>query len=247
MRIYGIADLHLAIGAPEKTMEVFGEPWIAYHEKIRTRWIETISHQDIVLLPGDISWAMHLEEAKKDFAFIDALPGTKYMIRGNHDYWSSASAKKINQALPHSLHYLSQGMCVIHPKLAVVGVRLWDSSSICIAPQCFQGDGNQPHREYRESDEKIFLREQGRLRRALDSVPRDVDRIIVMTHYPPISSDGSSGPIASMLEADKRISHCIFGHMHKVRVPLEGFGQIRGIQYSLVAADYIDFVPQRIL
>ena len=98
-----------------------------------------------------------------------------------------------------------------------------------------------------ESDEKIFLREQGRLRRALDSVPKNIEQIIVMTHYPPISSDGSLGSVAHMLEADKRISHCIFGHMHKVRVPLEGFGYIRGIQYSLVAADYLDFVPQRIL
>ncbi|AQT77581.1 metallophosphoesterase [Chlamydia gallinacea] len=247
MRIYGIADLHLAIGVPEKTMEVFGEPWIAYHEKIKNRWREVVSPQDIVLLPGDISWAMRLEQVKKDFAFIDSLPGTKYMIRGNHDYWSSASAAKINQVLPSSLHYLSQGMCVIHPKLAVVGVRLWDSSSIYIAPQCFQDTGNPHYHEVGESDEKIFLREQGRLRRALDSVPKNIEQIIVMTHYPPISSDGSLGSLAHMLEADKRISHCIFGHMHKVRVPLEGFGYIRGIQYSLVAADYLDFVPQRIL
>lgn len=247
MRIYGIADLHLAIGVPEKTMEVFGEPWLSYHEKIQKHWRETVSSEDIVLLPGDISWAMHLEEAKEDFAFIHSLPGTKYMIRGNHDYWSSASVTKINQALPSSLHYLSQGMCIVHPRLAVVGMRLWDSSSITIAPQCFQDTGKQQNREFNESDEKIFLREQGRLRRALDSVPKDIENIIVMTHYPPISSNGSSGPIAQMLEADARVTHCVFGHMHKVRRPLEGFGKIRGIEYRLVAADYIDFVPQRIL
>ncbi|MEF9496674.1 metallophosphoesterase [Chlamydia sp. 04-14] len=244
MQIYAIADLHLAIGVPEKTMEVFGEPWISYHEKIRERWEETVAPEDIVLLPGDISWAMHIEEAKEDFSFIGSLPGTKYMIRGNHDYWSSASATKISQILPENLHYLSQGFALLHPKKAVVGVRLWDSPTICVAPECFQSPLLGKERHYSEQDEKIFLRELGRLQRALEAVPEDVDQIIVMTHYPPISSDGTPGPVSEMLEVDGRVSHCLFGHMHKVRSPLEGFGIIRDIDYRLVAADYIDFIPQ---
>ncbi|QEM73519.1 phoshohydrolase [Chlamydia abortus] len=247
MQIYGIADLHLAIGVPEKTMEVFGQPWISYHEKIRERWQQTVSPEDIVLLPGDISWAMHIEEAKEDFSFLGSLPGTKYMIRGNHDYWSSASVTKIAQVLPESLYYLAQGFSIIQPDMAVVGVRLWDSPTIRIASQCFQSSPPEKAREYNEKDEKIFLRELGRLQRALEAVPKNIEQIIVMTHYPPISSDGSPGPVSQMLEADGRVSHCLFGHMHKVRAPLEGFGHIRTIEYRLVAADYIDFIPQVII
>ncbi|BAE81644.1 conserved hypothetical protein [Chlamydia felis Fe/C-56] len=247
MQIYGIADLHLAIGVPEKTMEVFGEPWISYQEKIRERWQQTITPADIVLLPGDISWAMHIQEAKEDFDFLGDLPGTKYMIRGNHDYWSSASATKISHILPENLHYLAQGFAVIQPRIAVVGVRLWDSPTIRVAPQCFQAPHPEKERDYSEQDEKIFSRELGKLQRALGAVPKDIEQIIVMTHYPPISSDGSSGPVSQLLEADGRVSHCIFGHMHKVSSFLEGFGKIRNIEYKLVAADYIDFIPQVIM
>ncbi|WP_348663678.1 metallophosphoesterase [Chlamydia vaughanii] len=243
MQIYGIADLHLAIGVPEKTMEIFGEPWISYHEKIRERWEKIVNPEDVVFLPGDISWAMHLEQAKEDFAFLGTLPGTKYMIRGNHDYWSSASATKISKVLPENLHYLSQGYAIFEPKKAIVGVRLWDSPTIHVAPECFQTP-SLGKKEFTEKDEQIFLREQGRLQRALEAVPKEVEQIIVMTHYPPISSDGSKGPIAEMLENNGKVTHCLFGHMHKVRAPLEGFGKIRGIEYRLVAADYIDFVPQ---
>ncbi|AAP04886.1 metallophosphoesterase [Chlamydia caviae] len=244
MQIYAIADLHLAIGVPEKTMEIFGEPWISYHEKIRERWEKIVNPEDIVLLPGDISWAMHIEEAKKDFAFLGSLPGTKYMIRGNHDYWSSASTTKITQVLPENVHYLAQGFSLLHPEIAIVGVRLWDSPTIRVAPECFQSPLPEKERHYSEKDEKIFSRELGRLQRALEAVPQNIEQIIVMTHYPPISSDGTPGPVSQMLEADGRISHCLFGHMHKVSSPLKGFGMIGTIDYRLVAADYIDFIPQ---
>lgn len=246
MRIYAIADLHLAIATPDKTMEIFGEPWCSYHEKIRTRWQQIVGAEDVVLLPGDISWAMHLEQAKLDFDFLHSLPGKKVMIRGNHDFWSSASASKITQALPCSVHYLSQGMACLDARRAVVGVRLWDSPTIRVSTHCFQ-NGSPQGKVYTPQDEKIFLREQGKLERALHSVPRDIEEVIVMTHYPPISSDGEPGPISQMLEADGRVSICLFGHMHKVRAPLPGFGHIRGIQYSLVAADYVDFIPQVVL
>ncbi|WP_100934530.1 metallophosphoesterase [Candidatus Chlamydia corallus] len=246
MHIYGLADLHLALGVPKKTMEVFGEPWIGYHQKIRSRWEAIVNPEDIVLLPGDISWAMNLSEAHKDFAFIGDLPGTKYMIRGNHDYWSSASRSKIVQALPPSLYYLTQGFTLLKPHLAIVGVRLWDSPTICVKSECLLVPPVQ-EKLYTEQDEKIFLREFGRLKRAIAALPKEVTEVIVMTHYPPISSDGTSGPVSELLETDGRVSLCLFGHLHKVRRPIDGFGNIRGIQYLLVAADYVDFIPQEVL
>ncbi|SPN73726.1 Predicted phosphoesterase or phosphohydrolase,Calcineurin-like phosphoesterase [Chlamydia serpentis] len=246
MNIYGLADLHLALGVPQKTMEIFGEPWIGYHEKIRNRWEALVTPEDLVLLAGDISWAMNLSEAGKDFAFLGDLPGTKYMIRGNHDYWSSASTSKIVKALPPSLYYLAQGFALVAPNLAVVGVRLWDSPTICVKNHCLLTPFIE-EKPYTEQDEKIFLREVGRLKRALAALPKEVAQVIVMTHYPPISSDGTPGPISELLETDGRISLCLFGHLHSVQRPINGFGNIRGINYLLVAADYVDFTPQEVL
>ncbi|ANH78405.1 putative phosphoesterase [Candidatus Chlamydia sanziniae] len=242
-----MADLHLSLGVPQKTMEVFGEPWIGYHKKIREQWKARVTPKDIVLIAGDISWAKDLLEAERDFAFVDALPGTKYMIRGNHDYWSSASTKKIRMALPPSLNYLTSGYAQLSPELAVVGVRLWDSPTIHIAYTCQAFSTQVQSKPYTEHDEKIFLREFGRLKKALDSLPKEVTQVIVMTHYPPISSDGSPGPVSELLEADGRVSLCIFGHLHKIHQSMRVFGKIRGIDYVLVAADYVNFIPQEIL
>lgn len=250
MRIYGLSDLHLSFGIPEKSMEIFGEPWIGYHDKIRLAWNKMITPQDIVLLPGDISWAMTLEEVKQDFKFLSSLPGNKYMIRGNHDYWSSASAKKLSQYLPPQLHYLSQGFAVLSPQCAVVGVRLWDSPTIQIDQRIFAIDENATKagkKEYTEQDQKIFLRELNRLQRALEALPKETENVIVMTHYPPISYDGTPSMVSDLLESDGRVTHCLFGHLHKVRTPLEGFGKIRGITYTLLSADYVNFVPQVIV
>lgn len=249
MRIYGLADLHLALGVPQKTMEIFGEPWTNYHEKIQKFWMQNVLSEDIVLLPGDISWAMNLEEAEKDFQFLASLPGTKYMIRGNHDYWSSASATKLSKYLPSNIHYLSQGHAMLSEHRAVVGVRLWDSPSINPGANIFAQQLEAPifGNNYSEKDEKIFLREYHRLQRAFQALPEEVEEVIVMTHYPPISFDGTPSVVSELLEADGRVSHCLFGHLHNVRKPLEGFGMIRGITYSLLAADYLNFTPQVIL
>ena len=242
MRIFALADLHLSLGVPEKTMELFGEPWIGYHHKIETHWQELVTQQDIVCLPGDISWAMHLEEAQVDFDFLESLPGTKYMIRGNHDYWSSASATKLSKVLPETLHYLARGYVLLNPFQAIVGVRLWDDQDIQL---CFGDHGQVSEgRALTLQDEKIFLRELGRLERALNELPSSVEDVLVMTHYPPISNDGTPGLVSKLLESDGRVSRCLFGHLHKVPRPFPGFGNIRGINYTLVAADYVDFTPQ---
>ncbi|WP_370894925.1 metallophosphoesterase [Chlamydia muridarum] len=242
MRVFALADLHLSFGVPEKTMEVFGEPWVDYHHKIEAHWRDLITEEDIICLPGDISWAMRLEEAQQDFHFLGSLPGVKYMIRGNHDYWSSASSAKLSKVLPETLHYLSQGYVLLNAHQAIVGVRLWDSQDIRIqwGDTCESSQG----RELTEQDEKIFLREVGRLERALKELPSSVEEVLVMTHYPPISNDGTPGLVSKLLEADGRVSQCLFGHLHKVPRPFPGFGKIRGIDYRLVAADYVDFIPQ---
>src|ERR1700690_1967274 len=105
MAIWAIADLHLAFGTPEKSMEVFGEPWITYTDKIKKNWLELISSEDLVLIHGDISWAMRPEEARIDLEWIHQLPGTKVILRGNHDYWWT-SLRQIEKILPPPLHLI---------------------------------------------------------------------------------------------------------------------------------------------
>lgn len=244
MPIYALADMHLSFGSPEKTMEVFGDPWINYHHKIKAAWEATVSPEDVVLLPGDISWAKSPDDVIKDFNWIADLPGMKYMIRGNHDYWSSIATSRLQTLLPSSLSYLFQGTILLRPDLAVVGVRLWDTSDIVVAAECF--DYPVIPKALTDQDEKIFLREFRRMERALASLPNSVEEIVVMTHYPPISSDGTPGRVSSLLEKDGRVTHVLFGHLHKVKAPIPGFGKIRGIQYHLVAADYVNFIPQAI-
>ncbi len=99
MAVWALADLHLSFGVPGKSMDLFGDKWAGHPEKIRTHWLRLIAPDDLVLLPGDISWAMHTEDAQPDLDFIAALPGTKVMIRGNHDYWWN-SLNKVEKILP---------------------------------------------------------------------------------------------------------------------------------------------------
>ncbi len=126
MTVWAIADLHLSFGIKDKEMDVFGKEWHNHHAKIEQHWREDITNEDLVLLAGDISWAKRLEEALPDLSWINALPGTKVMIRGNHDYWWS-SPSKVRDALPSSLHII-QNDTFEWNDVAIAGSRLWDST-----------------------------------------------------------------------------------------------------------------------
>ena len=127
MKLFAIADLHLSF-AVNKPMDVFGQAWENHPEKIRREWLETVGQEDVVLIPGDISWAMRLSEAQPDFAFLQELPGTKVIIRGNHDYWWS-SLSKVRQALPPSVIPL-QNTSAVFGGVGIAGTRLWIDPSL---------------------------------------------------------------------------------------------------------------------
>ena len=122
-KIWALADLHLAHSVPSKNMAVFGPVWEGYMDKMAASWKELVKPDDLVLLPGDITWAMKLEEAKIDLAWIDSLPGTKVLIRGNHDYWWS-SAKKMSEMFPPSVHFIHNNAYHFND-IAIGGSRLW--------------------------------------------------------------------------------------------------------------------------
>lgn len=238
MKIWAIADLHLCFGVPNKSMEPFGPIWKNYPEKIRNSWTERVATNDLVLIAGDISWAMHREEAQKDLEFIHQLPGIKVMIKGNHDYWWGTYAK-VTQGLPQSIHII-QNNSFTYQNVTIGGTRLWDSKEI----RC-QGLFSAPFEpSFSEQDEKIYLRELERLRLSLRQLNNEAEIRIAMTHYPPISSDLSDSSVSKILEEFK-INFCVFGHLHNV-LPSPTFGKKNLVQYDLTAADYLNFAPKEI-
>lgn len=246
MTIWALSDLHLAFGAPDKSMEVFGPEWAGYAEKIEKNWRKTVGPKDLVLIPGDICWAMRLEEALIDLKWIDALPGTKVILRGNHDYWWS-SASKLKKVMPPSIHFI-QNDVFNWGDATIGGSRLWDSDEYNFNQLVhFQENPRAQTKELvkAEADDKIFKRELERLKLSLSQLDPKAKIRIALTHYPPIGADLQPSRASEILE-EYRIAICVFGHLHSLKkAPF--FGEARGIRYILTSCDYLDFVPLRIL
>lgn len=247
MKIWAIADLHLALSVPEKTMDFFGEPWTGYTDKIQKHWLEHIKSDDLVLIPGDISWAMKLEQARIDLEWIHNLPGTKVILRGNHDYWWS-SLKQIQAVLPPSIH-LIQNNAMDWYGIGIAGSRLWDTSEYRFQHYINYKDNPRAksitEEDTTEESEKIFARELGRLETSLKALPAKSVLRIVMTHYPPISADLQPSRVSALLEKHQ-IDICVFGHLHNVKKGHTLFGTKSGVAYHLTSADYLDFIPLKI-
>jgi len=233
MRIFAISDLHLSFSSG-KPMDVFGEHWTDHHLLIEKHWKELIGEKDIVLLPGDLSWAMTYDEADSDLKWLGNMPGRKIITRGNHDYWWS-SISRVREKLPSSIFPL-QHTSFESETAVITGTRGW------ITPLSD---------EYRESrDEKIYNRELGRLELALESaaeVMEEGKRLIVMMHYPPVVSAGVTG--FSKLLSEAGVDICVYGHIHLSPGSWpEGLDtELDGVKYMLVSADYLDFKPVRII
>lgn len=228
MELYAIGDLHLP-GGQDKPMDIFGPGWTDHPERIRNVWLENITEHDIVLIPGDISWAMTLEDAKEDLAYLGSLPGCIVMIRGNHDYWWS-SIGKVRAALPANVKALQNDHYALPDGTAICGTRGWDI----------------PVPESDAHDVKLYRREVGRLELSLESVRRaGLDPRIAMLHYPPTMQDGRRTDMTDLLEA-YGVQLCVYGHLHGPARRRALNGTVRGVEYRLVACDAIDFAPVHI-
>lgn len=245
MTIWALADLHLAKSVPAKDMAVFGSSWEGYMDKIEEAWRSCVDSTDLVLLPGDISWAMKLEESLLDFEWIHSLPGTKLMIRGNHDYWWSSS-KKMAEKLPPSMHFIHN--TAFHwNDVAIGGSRLWDTPEYCFDGYIhFQENRAAKVKEERVDDAAIFERELERLRLSLQQMNPSAQLKIAMTHYPPISADLRPSRASALLE-EFGVHICVFGHLHNIKKDVKMFGKKGGVHYILTAADYLDFKPLQIV
>lgn len=243
MAVWVIADLHLSFGTPNKKMDIFGPRWARHAERIHENWTAQIQKDDLVLLPGDISWAKHMEEALPDLKWIEALPGTKALIRGNHDYWWS-SIKKVREALPPSLHSI-QNDAFNWQGYSIAGSRLWDTPEFTYNALIeFSGEpqvselpsGNTQH------DEKIFERELHRLELSLQQMDPQAHTRVVMTHYPPIGPERSLSRSSKLLSKYK-VDTCVFGHLHNIKEDtLPPFTE-GGVRYLLTACDYLKCQP----
>lgn len=239
MAIYAISDLHLSFNKMvdpeqidpakdiEKPMDIFG--WQEHYVQIRNNWLKTVKEEDTVLIPGDISWAMKLEQAKYDFAWIDKLPGRKILSPGNHEYYAS-SKKKVRDALPDRMEWIDADFTLVEDYV-VAGTRGWT----------LPGDKSFVE----EEDRKIYERQVGRLKLALEAAQKahPQKRKIVMLHFPPITKHATESKFMDLLE-EYQVSICIYGHLHGKEAHNEALqGVIRGVRCHLVACDAVDFHP----
>ncbi|HLB53145.1 MAG TPA: metallophosphoesterase [Chlamydiales bacterium] len=249
-KIWAIGDLHLSFGVKDKSMDLFGPEWENHAEQIASHWKACIHPDDLVLIPGDISWAMRLEDALIDLEWIDRLPGTKVMIKGNHDYWWG-SLKKVSSQLPPSIH-LIQNQAFHWRGVAIGGARLWDTPEYGFSKYVeFKENPKEkaPNAEVivqEEMNQKIFDRELHRLDLSLQSFQPESQIRIAMTHYPPIGADLAPSRTSQILEK-YGVKICVFGHLHAIKAGIPLFGEKNGIRYVLTSADYIRFQPVPIL
>lgn len=228
MRVFAIADPHLSRAAP-KPMTIFGAGWEGHPESFFKGWRETVTPGDLVLVPGDISWAMTLEGALPDLHDIAALPGTKVLLRGNHDFWWP-SITRLRAALPEGVYAL-QNDALRLGKLVLAGTRGW----LCPGSSTFGAE-----------DERIYQRELGRLQLSLNAARKlrqPGDLLIVMLHYPPTNLRLEPSGFTELL-TQANADAVVFGHLHGDHRAVERVGQTPA---HLVAADALGFVPKLIV
>ncbi len=227
MNIYAISDLHLSL-AVNKPMDVFGPEWINHSEKLRKNWDKCISDGDIVLVPGDISWALNEKEAIPDLDFISQRPGIKILVRGNHDYWwKRQSTNRLRKIVPSNIILLHRNG-IVFENIGIAGTRGWRFENAC--------DFNDSAKQH-----KLIEREIGHLEVSLKAIAESKVKI-VMLHYPPFNTDLSPTPFADMLRINK-VDILVYGHIHSGEY-LEG--DIGGVQYIFAASDKLNFSPRLI-
>ena len=225
MNVYAISDLHLS-GAAAKPMDIFGAGWEGHFEKIKTDWREKVKSNDVVLISGDISWAMKLSDALVDLRAIAELPGKKVFIRGNHDYWWNGITKLRDSAPDDSFVFLQTDSVRIG-ELVIVGSRGWTCPG---SP------------DYTEQDQKLYLREAERFRLAFldaDRLAQEGDKKLAMIHYPPFSLKTEETLFTELFEKNG-VEKVVFGHIHGAAYfPLKTFKS--GIEYVLASCDKVGF------
>lgn len=228
MAVYAIGDLHFSPN-DSKPMDIFG--WGDHKEKILRDWNARVQEEDIVIVAGDVSWAMKFDEAKENLDTINQLKGKKIILKGNHDYWWQSLAK-MHAAYPeilflHNNHYSDD-------QVVIFGTRGW------VVPQSA---------DFTEDDQRVFDREMGRLKLSMDSYTGSYEgkTTIVAMHYPPVNEKNQDSQLTQLMK-DQKIDHMLYGHLHGIESFRNVFeGEKNGTMYHLVSADFMDFKLKKIL
>lgn len=229
MSLYAIGDLHFSTSV-NKPMDIFGDNWEDHQNKIINNWKEIIKEDDTVLVLGDTSWAMNMKEAKEDLDIIDNLPGKKVFIKGNHDFWWS-SLSKLKSAYKE-ITFL-QNSYYKYENIGICGTRGW----LC------------PNEvKFNEDDEKIYKREQLRLKMSLEAaIKDDCEELVAITHYPPTNDKLEESEFTKIFE-EYNVKKVVYGHLHGAESFEMGLKGVRNnVEYILASSDYIDFKPIKIM
>ncbi len=224
MAVFAIGDTHLSLSC-DKPMDIF-KGWDNYADRLKTNWNKVVSDGDTVVIPGDVSWAMSLPEAVKDFGFLHELKGKKLLLKGNHDYWWNTLGK-MNAFLSEngfdSIAFIHNSAAAAGA-IAVCGTRGWSFE-----------DG--------ENDKKVLLREAGRLKASIDAAKKLNGEPIVFLHYPPLSDTELCRELCDILVGEG-IKRCYFGHLHGFVAPQNASMEYEGVRFELVSADHLGFCPK---
>ena len=235
MSIYAIGDLHLSLNK-EKPMDIFGGNWKNHEQKIEENWKNTVQDNDLVILPGDFSWEMHLKDMYNDFAYLNELPGKKLLLKGNHDYWWTTLAKMrefLQENKFENIDFVYNNSYLFEDKI-IAGTRGWALNDT-------------------ENSDKMNHREEERLKLSLQSgVDNFGDKeIICIMHYPPIIEENKNDAnnqsknlkVSNYVQImkDYNVKTCLYGHLHGESHKEAFEGIIEGINFKLVSSDYLDF------
>ncbi len=225
MSLFAIADLHLSLGV-NKPMDVF-PGWENYVERLTENWKNLVKPEDTVVIAGDISWGLIMEESRKDFEYLDSLPGTKIILKGNHDYWFSTKTKveKELEAWGIKTIKILFNNAFEYGDFAICGTRGWMND---------------------QTDKKVLLRECGRLRLSLEAAKKTGKEPVVFLHYPPVYGGSECYEILEVL-TEYNIKNVFYGHIHGYSLGHAINGERNGIDFRLISCDFLQFSPKKII
>ena len=226
MALYAMGDTHLSFSV-NKSMEVFGPAWENYAERIAASF-SCLQPEDTIVIAGDISWSMNLEEAEADFRFLDQFPGRKLLLKGNHDYWWD-TVTKMNRFFQekgiHSLEFLHNN-CAFYDDYAICGTRGW-----------FKDEDEKPH------NEKVLKRELMRLETSFQAAGEK--EILCFLHYPPLYQGYECPEILKLLDR-YGVKRCYYAHLHGPTIHRRIEGQRGKTEFALISGDHLGFIPKKI-
>ena len=237
MSVYVIADLHLStLESTDKSMEVFGKRWDGYMTRIENNWRKLVTEKDTVIIPGDVSWALSLEEAESDLRFLESLPGKKILGKGNHDFWWSTMRKHTNFFEKLGIKTISFLFNNAHETddYIIAGTRGWYLE---------EDAKNAPdNTDFEKLKNREHLRLKTSLTAARELSEKSGKEIVAFMHFPPFWNDKESEGLIDLL-VEFNVKNLYFGHIHG-NYSVEPSFEYKGVKMHIISADYLGFIPK---